>query len=227
MKKPKPLRILPWILIFAIPVLIISCYPDGPASPEDLDLVGTMYDDQYNFGEVVTFSLPDTIVHIVDDENEDDMDRTHDELIIGRVRDHMTTLGYMEEPLDTLNPADVVLLISAVSSTSSGIYYDPGWWWGSWGWWPGWGGYPGYPGWGPGWGYGYPWGYPIYYNYSTGTLFITMVDPDETDLDEETIAVPWMAALNALLTGGKESAEQRITDSIDQAFKQSPYLQKN
>ncbi len=38
---------------------------------------------------------------------------------------------------DTLNPADLVLLISAVTTTDSGISYDPGWWWGYWGWRPG------------------------------------------------------------------------------------------
>jgi hypothetical protein len=218
-------NIISWILFIAGPVWIISCYPDGPETTEDLDLVGTMYDKEFDFTAVNTFSLPDTIIHIVEDGGESDMDRTHDELIIDRVRDHMISLGYTEEPLDTLDPANVVLLITAISTTSTGIYYDPAWW-GYWGWWPGWGGYPGYPGWGPGWGYGYPWGYPVHYSYSSGSLFINMVDPDDTDLDEKTISVRWMAVLNALLEGSKQQAEQRITDGIDQAFKQSPYLKK-
>ena len=139
----------------------------------------------------------------------------------------MISNGYTEEPLDTLNPADVVMLISAMSSTNSGLYFDPAWWWGYWGWWPGWSGYPGAPVWGPGWGYGYPDGYPVYISYSTGTLFITMIHPESTNIDEKTIGVPWMAALNSLLQTGAQNTEQRITDNIDQAFKQSPYLKTN
>ena len=139
----------------------------------------------------------------------------------------MDALGYQWMEFDTLNPADVVMLISAVSNTNSGINYDPGWW-GWWGWWPGWGGYPGYPGWGPGWGYGYPWGYPISYSYSTGSIFISMINPEEFDMENETIGVVWLAAMNGLLKDNKQQGEQRIRDGIDQAFKQSEdFLKKN
>ena len=225
MKIINPKGIMPWILITAIPVLIMSCYPGGPSNPEEMDLVGTSYDKEFDFGAANTFSLPDTIIHIVADGEEDSLGREYDNLIISRVRAQMISYGYEEEPLDTLNPADVVLLISAISSTTSGVYFDQ--WWGYWGWWPGWSGYPGAPGWGSGWGMGYPVGYPVYINYTTGTLFITMIDPGNTNIDEKTIAVPWLAALNSLLSGGSQDKEQRITDNIDQAFKQSPYLKTN
>jgi hypothetical protein len=222
-----PKGIIPWILIIVLPLLIISCYPGGPASAEDLDIVGTSYDKEFNFGNVNTFSLPDTIVHFVVQGEEDSLGRDYDDLIISRVKAQMISNGYTEEPLDTLNPADVVLLISAMSSTNSGLYFDPAWWWGYWGWWPGWGGYPGAPVWGPGWGMGLPVGYPVYIDYSTGTLFITMIDPENTNIDEMTVAVPWLAALNSLLSGGNRDKGQRITDNIDQAFKQSPYIKTN
>ena len=227
MKILNPKGIMPWILITAILVLIVSCYPGGPSNPEDMDLVGTSYDKDFNFSDVNTFSLPDTIVHMVVQGEEDSLGREYDNLIISRVRAQMISYGYEEEPLDTLNPADVVLLISAMSSTNSGLYFDPAWMWGYWGWWPGWSGYPGAPGWGSGWGMGFPVGYPVYINYTTGTLFITMIDPENTNIDEKTIAVPWLAALNSLLSGGSQDKEQRITDNIDQAFKQSPYLKTN
>jgi hypothetical protein len=227
MKIKKTKGIIPWILISAIPVLIISCYPGGPSTPEEKDIVGTSYDKEFNFGAVVTFSLPDTIVHMVTGNEQDSIGRDYDNLIFNRVRDQMITLGYIERPVDTLNPADVVLLISAMSTTNSGLYFDTAWWWGYWGWWPGWGGHPGAPVWGPGWGYGFPVGVPIYINYTSGTLFITMIDPANSDVEEKTIAVPWLAALNSLLSGGSQDKEQRITDNIDQAFKQSPYLVKN
>lgn len=219
--------ILPWLLICTIPVLLLSCYPGGPSDAEDLDIVGTSHDKEFDFTAVSTFSLPDTIIHIVDNDQQDSLGRDFDSLIINRVRDQMISLGYIERPVDTLNPADVVMLISAMSTTNSGLYFDPGWLWGYWGWWPGWGGYPGAPVWGPGWGMGFPVGFPIYVNYATGTLFITMIDPENSDTEERTIAVTWLAALNSLLSGTSQEKEQRITDNIDQAFKQSPYLQKN
>ncbi len=227
MKNMRTFRFTPWILIIAIPVYIISCYPDGPSSPEDMDIVGTSYDKDFDFGAATSFSLPDTIVHIDPNGEQDSLGRDFDSLIISKVRAHMISNGYKEEPLDTLNPADVVLLISAMSSSNSGLFFDPAWMWGYWGWWPGWGGYPGAPAWGPGWGMGFPVGVPIYIDYSTGTLFITMLDPENTDVVEQTIAAPWLAAINSLLSGSSQDSERRITESIDQAFKQSPYLVKN
>ena len=219
--------LIPWLLISTISVILISCYPGGPSDAEDLDIVGTSHDKEFDFTAVSTFSLPDTIIHIVDNDQQDSLGRDFDSLIINRVRDQMISLDYIERPVDTLNPADVVMLISAMSTTNSGLYFDPGWLWGYWGWWPGWGGYPGAPVWGPGWGMGFPVGFPIYVNYATGTLFITMIDPENSDIEEKTIAVTWLAAINSLLSGTSQEKEQRITDNIDQAFKQSPYLQKN
>jgi hypothetical protein len=222
--KHKPPGALAWMLITMIPAILYSCYPNGPSSPEDMDLVGTSYDKNFDFSSERTFSLPDTIIHMIDQDQGDSLGRDHDSLIISRVRGHMISLGYQEEPLDTLNPADVVLLISASSTSNSGLFFDPAWWWGYWGWWPGWGFYPGAPVWGPGWGMGFPAGFPIYVNYTTGTLFIAMIDPENTDAEEETIAVTWLAAINALLSGSHQDMAQRITDNIDQAFQQSPYL---
>jgi hypothetical protein len=216
-----------WVLVGILTAILSSCYPNGPSSPEETDLVSTSYDEDFNFSDASTFSLPDTVVYIVDEGGQDSLSRDHDSLIVDRIREHMIALGYQEEPLDTLNPADVVLLISASFSSTSGLYYDPAWWWGYWGWWPGWGAYPGAPVWGPGWGMGFPLGFPVYINYATGTLFIAMIDPENTDAEEETIAVTWLAAINGLLSGSSLDMAQRIADNIDQAFQQSPYLKND
>ena len=228
MKKSNPLRIHIWIFIMAMPLLLVSCYPGGPEVTEDLDIVGTMYDEEFDFNSVQTYAMPDTVIHIVgEDPKDDDIDRSQDELMLNTVRANMATLGYQEIPADPDTPADVVMLITAMTSTNQGAVYNPGWW-GNWGWWPGWGGYPGYPGWGPGWGYYYPWGYPATYSYSTGSLFIGMLDPENTDIEEETLAVAWLASMNGLLQGNKDKGAQRIEDGINQAFRQSEsYLKRN
>ena len=219
------MRTISWFGILVLPLLIFSCYPDGPTVTEDLDLVGTMHDPEFDFRGADTYSMPDTVIHIIgEDGKEEDIDHSFDELMLLTVKTNMDALGYTFEEFDTINPADVVLLISAVSTTNSGIIYDPGWWWGYWGYWPGWGGY--YPGFGPGWGYDYPWGYPMYYSYSTGSVFVTMVDPGQYDPDEETIGVVWMTALNGLLQGSKSQGETRIMEGINQAFKQTEDILK-
>jgi hypothetical protein len=227
MKIINPKGIMHWILFNVMLVLIVSCYPGGPSTAEDLDIVGTSYDKEFDFSAASSFSLPDTVIHLVTEDQEDSLDREYDNLIIGRVRDQMIAYGYKEEPLDSQNPADVVMLISTMSSTNSVLYFDPPWLWGYWGWWPGWSGYPIAPVWGPEWALGFPAGFPIYINYSTGTLFIAMVDPEESDLEEKTLAVTWLATLNSLLSGTNPETEQRIKNNIDQAFKQSPYLKIN
>jgi len=224
MKKPKLPQIVFWSLILTLPLLMNSCYPDGPSVTEDLDLVGTMHDEEFDFKGATTYTIPDTVIHITgEDDKPENIDHSYDDLIISTSKTNMDALGYQWMEFDTLNPADLVLLATAVSTTNSGISYDPGWWWNYWGYWPGWGGYPGSPGYGPGGGYGYPWGYPIYYSYSTGSIFLSMINPADYDPDNETIGVVWMAAMNGLLKGNTndDTGKTRISEGINQAFKQS------
>ncbi len=223
MKNLKLSQIIALSLILALPVLINSCHPGGPSATEDLDIVVTMHSEEFDFQGAITFTMPDTVMHIIgEDDDPDDVDRSFDELILLTTKTNMDALGYKWMEFDTLNPADVVLLATALANTNSGVAYNPGWW-GYWGYWPGWGGYPGSGYWGPGYGYGYPGGYPIYYSYSTGSIFLTMINPLEFDLETETIGVVWMAAMNGLLEGNNDdnSGSIRISEGINQAFKQS------
>jgi hypothetical protein len=120
------------------------------------------------------------------------------------------------------NGADLFVLPSAVGATTWVLYsYYPSYPY--WGWYPGWGYYPAY---GPGWG----WGYPEYYtatSYSTGTIFIDMVDPSAADPNTTTMPARWTAALSGLLGASSTPTSDRITRAIDQAFTQSPYLKRN
>jgi hypothetical protein len=61
------------------------------------------------------------------------------------------------------------------------------------------------------------------YEFTTGTLYIGMFDPDKADVPNKRLGGAWLAAINGLLgEGGNPQA--RIDNSIDQAFAQSPYL---
>jgi len=84
------------------------------------------------------------------------------------------------------------------------------------------------PGWGygPGWGGGYPY-VPVVTSYTTGTLIIDMIDPNNPNTSEEIIPIIWSAFLNGLVTGSEASIQTRVTNGINQAFDQSPYLGTN
>jgi hypothetical protein len=53
-----------------------------------------------------------------------------------------------------------------------------------------------------------------------------MWDPRRADTGEEDGVIPaiWVAALRGLLDDSSTDAEARITQAIDRAFAQSPYL---
>ena len=100
-----------------------------------------------------------------------------------------------------------------------------GWGWGGWYGWGGWWGYPGggyYP--------GYP-GYCCYtsiYQYTTGSLIIEMLDVKnaEDEGDKVRIPVAWHGGLNGYAEGSARNRQARVERSMDQMFKDSPYLDK-
>lgn len=208
-------------ILTGIALALTACYPEGAEYTEDLDLVVTNYDPDYNFKGIQTYYMADSIYHIVDEGVTPD--RTYDAYIISELEKNFDALGY--ERLDTTDVGssepDVAVVVTAVKIT----YYDyysypwyPGW---GWGWyWKGtdyWG-YPGY-------GWGYPWyggGYVT--SYETGTVLWDMFDPDNVDKENEIINVEWMGAINGLLGTSKPDTKDRITRGINQAFEQSPYL---
>jgi len=195
------------ILLVVMAVLVMSCYPAGPEYVEDLDVVYSSYDDQYNFTSKNTYAMPDKIVVDVEiDKNGDTtyvyMKDIYATQILQQIESNMTANGWQKVEIDA-NP-DVLISPAAMKSTTYFYSYWYDWWWG---------GY--YPGWG--------WYYPPYYSvssYTTGSLIITMSDPnlDNPINKSETV---WIAAMNGLLGSNDIN---RAKKGIDQAFKQSPYL---
>jgi hypothetical protein len=205
------------LTLFAAVMVMMGCYPSGPDYAEQLDLVLTNYDPEFDFASRQTYSLPDR-VPIISDEDIDDPDGNDEPdfvdpatatLILNGIRTNMNNLGYTE--VDESQSPDLILLASAMSTTTLIYYYD--WWY--------WGGYyPGYPGYG--WGWYYPGYYPpVFTSYTTGTLFIQLTDPNG-QTPTGNIPVPWVGVANGLLDTGNEAS--RIQSSIDQMFSQSSYL---
>jgi len=209
--KKKKLAVI-FSLIILLSFLLYSCYPDYGLSVTDYDTVITLFDNNADFNKP-TYAMPDSVVHFVDEGiSEDDIDRSKDQLILSTVVNNMSALGYTRETDTTAAPPSFVVLVGVTTTDQYGQVYYPGWgYWYGWGWW---GGY--YPGW------GYPGGV-VTYSYTTGTIFITMLNPNELNPDDQKYGAVWLARLNGILSNAVNS-NQRITQGINNAYSQSPYL---
>ncbi len=174
-------------------LFMAGCYPREDFTVSELDLVVTIPDQSVDFSLFQTFSLPDSVIRIGDEDNEEG---PFDQLMLNLVRSNLESLGYVEETNPLVNPADVVVFVELLivdNYVISGGYPI----WDYWGWWGGW-----YPGWGygPGWGGGYPY-VPVVSSYTTGTIIIDMIDPNNPNMSEEEIPIVWSAFLNGLVQG--------------------------
>ncbi|MFN6116122.1 MAG: DUF4136 domain-containing protein [Flavobacteriales bacterium] len=202
------------LLLMTGVALFSSCYPDQPDNIDEYDIVYTNYSPTYDFKAFNTFAVPDSVVIITGDLAEGEqpakVSPEFGDQIVGRIRQNMDRLGWTEVA-PTENP-DVLVLPSAVKTLNVDAYYYGG---GYWGWY-----YPYY-----GYGWYYPGYYPTYTSYTTGSLILTMIAPDDLSPTENQ-PVLWVGVLNGLLEGSDASIITRMTTNIDQAFKQSEYLQQ-
>ena len=194
-------------IVFYLGLIIIlgACYPQGPEYYEDLDLVYTNYEDQYDFASKGTYAMPDRIVkitgNIIEGEPPEFVKEPYNTDMLQKMEANMTALGWTKTD-DPIN-ADLVLFPAVWTNTT--IYY----WYDYWCWY-----YPYYCGWG--------WGYPSFSSYTTGTLVMTMVADGSDYIDPTSV---WTAVANGLLSGSFNTS--RVNRAIDQAFEQSPYLKVN
>jgi len=211
------LYMLATMLVFS--VAMSACYPSpGSLTTSDLDVVATVFDDEVDFSANSTFSMPDSVVHLVGEGDRDDVSREFDDLILAEVAKGLTDMGYTRDTVeDKDKPADVIVFVSVTTTQWAGYVGYP--WYPGWGWWGGW------PGYGPGWGPGYPWyGGGAVYTYETGTLLVDMIDPGRADEGTEEIGTVWIGALNGLLSSSSSGTATRLTTGIRQMYAQSAYL---
>lgn len=194
------------LVLFASLGLLWGCYPEGPEYVDELDIVYSNYDPEFDFEAKGTYSLPDKIVKITgDDEGIEYVSDLYGIPTLARIDQNMQDLGWTKVDADD---ADIHLLPAAWTTTT---VFTWGYWGDYWCWY-----YPYYCG--GGWYYPY---YPTYSSYTTGTLLMTMLDTNE----ENAIGsgrVVWISAINGLYQGSYNAS--RINKAIDQAFIQSSYL---
>jgi hypothetical protein len=187
--------------LIGIIFLMVSCYPGEIESYEETDLVYTNYDDAFDFASKGKFSMPEKIVKITgnlaEGETPEYVKEPYNTEMLSLVKKQMEDLGWSYE--DVPENADVVLFPAVWTNTTVVYWYDYWCWY-----------YYYYCGWG--------YYYPYYSTYTTGTFVMALVPTDEA-IEPASV---WTAAINGLVSGNYNIS--RITNAIDQAFEQSPYL---
>lgn len=201
------------IILLTLVLLAAGCYPAGPEYVEDLDVVYTTFDKDYNFQAVGTYAMPDEIVVDVERNlitGEWDPEYMRDvfaDPILAYIETNMQANGWIRVEVD--EDPDVLLTPAAIKSTTYFYSYWYDWWYG--GYWGGWGG----------------WYYPPYVtisSYTTGSMIMVIADPNiESPINQSQAS--WIAVGNGLFVGDYDLS--RVKDAIDQAFEQSPYLKLN
>jgi hypothetical protein len=199
--------------VVALIIVLSGCYPKGPEYIQDYGIVVTDYDPDFDFGSKKTYYMPDTIAFETNMEGEDIEDklREFEELILNLVENNMSDRNYQRIDTTAAQPPDLVIAISALALENTGVGWVPSPCWSWWCWY--------YP----------PYWYPVGYSYSTGTVLMQMGDPENFLNFEEDIEanVAWIGALDGLLSSSETSNIQGVTNGINQAFAQSPYIQSN
>ena len=204
-------------LLSMLAVTVVSCQKEPSTSGLHEDfLVYTDYDRQTDFSDIEIFYLPDSILLIG---NSDQTEYWKDEdalTIIGAIAGGMNDAGYTRS--DDKTAANVGIQLSYVRQETYFVGYDnPYWWWY----------YPYY--WAPGyWGNWVGWHYPysVYYAYTAGSLLVEMLDLQADQEGGKKLPVIWDTFIGGLLTSDAELNLQRTVEGVEQAFAQSPYLEK-
>jgi hypothetical protein len=182
--------------------LMVSCYPDEPVSYSDYDLVYTNYTATFDFASKGTYAIPDKIVKITgalaEGQTPEYVKEPYNTQILNKIQNNMSALGWTK--VDDPANADLALLPAVWTNTT--IYYWNDYWCWYYYYYCGWGYY-----------------YPTVTSYTTGTFVMTLVAGGDNYVDPSSV---WTAALNGLVSGSYDIT--RVNNGIDQAFKQSPYL---
>jgi hypothetical protein len=163
--------------------------------------------------------MPDSIVDIgVAGRGSSTFDHQYDSLILARIQAQFESMGYTFVDTAVTQP-DAVVLVSGITIDNYQAWAGYPWWpyWGWWGYWGTWG-------YGTGSQYYYPWTPVVVTSYKSGTIFISLVDPDVPPPQAGNATTIWAAALNGMLEGSNTEILTRINNNITQAFVQSPYL---
>ena len=208
------------IMFFAsLALLAVACHKEP--TPQDADneyLVYTSPSKDVTFTSYRTFDLADSLL-IIGQSDKPVYSQSQNALaLIQAVRTNMENMGYIYTPSDP--DADLGIQVTYIIKTERYVkfYNDPYWWLDYPGYWP-----SGY--WGNWTGFYYP--YPVSYTYTTNALLIDMVDLTTVEREDKPLEVIWTSYIGGPAGSSVQVDVDRMKAAIDQAFVQSPYLNRN
>ncbi|MCL6259831.1 DUF4136 domain-containing protein [Aquiflexum sp. TKW24L] len=198
-------------------IATFGCAPDLPEDVTTLDVVYTNFNPTFDFSQGTTFAIPDNVVIVTENpiqpgQQPPFIDFVAGRSILGAIRTNMRARGFTQ--VSQFDNPDYILLPTVPESNS--LIFDYSWWF--WDWW--------YPNLGAGLGWIYPAYQPaVVTSVSTGSLFIQLVNMKNVSTTKQ-LEVDWVVIVNGALTGSQTSNTDRAVAGVNQAFIQSPYIQK-
>lgn len=206
------------LFISTLVLLAVACQKEPyPQDGDNEYLVYTAPAKDADFSDYATFDIADSLLVIGQSAKPEYSQSNNALALIQAFRTNMEKLGYIYTPD---NPdADLGIQLTYMIKTERFLQYynDPYWWLD----------YPGY--WSPGyWGdwYGFYYPRPMVYSYSTNALLADMVDLTAEQGDGKSLEIIWSVYIGGPAGPNVSYDVQRMKDSINQAFAQSPYLSK-
>lgn len=206
------------LFISALALLAVACQKEPyPQDGDNEYLVYTSPAKDADFSQYTTFDIADSLLVIGQSAKPEYSQSNNALALIQAFRTNMEKLGYIYTPS---NPdAQLGIQLTYMIKTERYVqYYDDPYWWLD---------YPGY--WSPGmWGdwYGFYYPRPMVYSYSTNALLADMVDLTSEQGSGKSLKIIWSSYIGGPAGPSASYDVQRMKNSIDQAFVQSPYLKK-
>ncbi|MCH6201821.1 DUF4136 domain-containing protein [Aquiflexum sp. LQ15W] len=204
------------VLVFGL-LTSIGCAPGLPEDATTLDVVYTNFNPDFDFAQGTTFAIPENVVIVNETpispgQQPPFLDFAVGRSILGAIRTNMLARGFTQ--VSQFDNPDYILLPSFPENNS--LLFNYNWWF--WDWWI------------PNLGSGLGWLYPGYQplvvsSVSTGSLLIQMVNMKNVSATNQ-LEVNWVVIVNGALTGSQSNNTERSVAGINQAFIQSPYIQK-
>jgi hypothetical protein len=175
--------------------------PDSERLLEDLAVI-TQYDTKADFNNYHTYALSPTIQKITDKDTTT-LTGQSVQAILDQIDKNMQARGFLK--VNSVEDADLGVQAVYYQNTYIYAYY--------------------YNYWGYYYGWYYPY-YPVYYSsYTAGMLNMEMFDLKNVIPGQQKLSIRWNGFIRGLLTGSHTTPE--ITNSVDQAFKQTPQIKTN
>ena len=203
------------LFISTLVLLALACHKEPSVQDNDGGyLVFTAPVEDVNFADYQTFDIVDSVLVIGQTKNPYYSQSNNAQALILQFRTDMEKLGYIYTPSNS--EAQLGIQLTFVERTERYVQYydDPYWWLDYPGYWP-----AGY--WGDWNGWYYP--RPVTYSYTTNALIGEMVDLT-AGKENGKLMIIWSAYIVGPASYSISYDVKRMKDSIDQAFRQSPYM---